>query len=215
MKTIGKVLILAFAALTMAACRGPVVFIQPGEVGVVFNILTGELKDPIGPGMYILPPMIDEVTIYSTQLQEYTMSGSVIHGAAPGGDAIPGFTSDGQEISVGVTVIYAINPAEVNLIHQRWQNQYIDNFVRPMVRNTARTFIARYTARSICCSEDRENLQDDIQLALESQFEKEGLILNSFLLREIDFSESFSEEIEAEFIATMTAEAQASATPTP
>ena len=52
--------------------------IRANEVGVVFNVLNGSLAEtPLGPGLHVIIPGLQEVTIHSTAQQEYTMAGQV------------------------------------------------------------------------------------------------------------------------------------------
>ncbi len=192
-----------------------IVVIQPREVGVVLNTPTGELGDPLGPGTYVINPLTQEVSVYFTGQQEYTMMSTVSDGQ-PDGDAISARTSDGQMIYVSVTLLYSIDPAEVNNLYGNLQFRYDENFIRPTVRGLIRETVAEYTAEQLYGTY-RATLEADAQERIAESMGEQGLILTDLLVRDIHFTEVYSRMIESTLFAevTLTAAAQVTATPSP
>src|SRR5690606_17777038 len=107
---------------------------------VVFNVLNGNLQDPpLEAGTHVVIPILYEFTVYPVRQQEYTMADEASEGATIGQDAVVARTSDGQEVRLDVTVLYNLGPNQLNLVHQRWQQTYESQFIRPTVRNVVRT----------------------------------------------------------------------------
>jgi regulator of protease activity HflC (stomatin/prohibitin superfamily) len=177
-----------------------VIVVQPQEVAVVFDTVRGELLEPRGPGISVVIPVIQEATIYSIAQREYTMSGAANEGAVQGNDAVVARTSDGQEVKIDATIIYSINPANVNLVHQRWENRFQNEMVRPTVRGIIRDEISRYRVEAVY-STQREALETGITSAIETRFEEEGLQVTDFLIRDIEFSAEYAQSIEQKQIA--------------
>lgn len=198
---------------------GLLVTINDNEVGVVFNLLSGELGEPLGPGTYVINPLTQEVSVYFTGQQEYTMMSTVSDGQ-PDGDAISARTSDGQMIYVSVTLLYSIDPAEVNNLYGNLQFRYDENFIRPTVRGLIRETVAEYTAEQLYGSY-RATLEADAQERIAESMGEQGLILTDLLVRDIHFTEVYSRMIEATLFAeviagaTGTAAARMTATPSP
>ena len=178
-----------------------VVEIQANEVGVVFNALSGDLADtPLGPGLHLIIPGVQEVTIYSIAQQEYTMSGRVGEGAVRDEDAVEALTQDGQQIRLDITVIYRISPSAANEIHVKWENRYQNGLVRPSVRSIAREVVGQFDVQEIY-SEKRTELGIEIEDQARQLLERDGLEVIDVLVRNIVFSEEYVNSIEQKQVA--------------
>ncbi len=183
-----------------------ILIIQPTEVAVIFNTLNGDLEDPPRTaGTHIVVPVLQTVTLYPISQQEYTMSGNTSEGARSGNDAVAARTVDGQEVSLDITVLYSIDPTQANTVHRRWPVGYQDNFIRPTVRGFVRDVISAYRAVDIY-GEQRTAVETSIQDLLAIRMASEGFILSDVLVRDITFSEQFSQSIENAQIAQQEAE---------
>lgn len=178
-----------------------VIEVQPQEVGVIFNVLSGELsEDSLDPGLHIIIPGIQEVTIYSVAQQEYTVAGQPGEGALSGDDAIVALTQDGQEVSMDITMIFNVNPARAHIIHQRWQNRYVNGLVRPILRSETREALTEFRVEEIY-SGDRTALVNSIEESISQSIAPEGLMLSSIQIRNIQFSPEYVASIERKQVA--------------
>ncbi|GAB4575548.1 MAG: hypothetical protein Kow0077_27570 [Anaerolineae bacterium] len=177
-----------------------VIIVQPQEVAVVFDTIRGELLEPRGPGIHIIIPVVQEATYYSVAQREYTMSGQSREGNVQGNDAVVARTSDGQEVRIDATIIYSIDPVKANLVHQRWENRFENELVRPTVRGVIRDEVSRYGVEEVY-STQREALSSGIREVLEGRFAQEGLLVTDFLIRDIQFSEEYAQSVERKQIA--------------
>lgn len=126
--------------------------VGPTERAVVFNNLTGELENPREPGLHIIIPGIQQTFIYRVSRQEYTMSGIEGEGAQSRSDAIEARSIDGQEVFVDITIIFTIDPENVNTVHRNWSDAtqgYVLELIRPTVRSITRDVIATARAEEI------------------------------------------------------------------
>lgn len=178
-----------------------VIEIQPQEVGVVFNVLSGELSDtPLDSGLHIIIPGIQEVTIYSTAQQEYTVSGIPSEGAVRSDDAVVALTKDGQEVSLDVTMIFSIDPAKANIVHRRWQDRYVNSLIRSTLRSETRAALTKFRVEEIY-SGDRTLLVNEIENSIRALIEPEGFQLTNILVRNIRFSSEYVASIERKQVA--------------
>ncbi|HYO87186.1 MAG TPA: prohibitin family protein [Candidatus Limnocylindrales bacterium] len=177
-----------------------ILVVQPAERAVVFNTLSGSLETPRLPGTNIIVPVLQQATLYDMSQKQYTMSGQTNEGARSGDDAVRARTIDGQEVQMDITVLYSIDPDQVNIIHQRWQNRYEDDFIRPTTRGFVRDIVSAYRADDIY-GERRGEMEDRIQAQLTTRMTEEGLILSDLLVRDINFSDLFTQAIEQAQIA--------------
>lgn len=193
------------AALFFIMSAG-VIEIQPTEVGVVFNVISGELAEtPLGPGLHIIIPGIQEVTIYSTSQQEYTMAGEVNEGAVRGDDAVVALTQDGQQVRLDVTIIYRISPSNANDVHVKWQDRYINGLIRPALRNQTRAALTKFRVEQIYGTE-HDQLEQEIEDGVRNLVEPDGFQVMNVLIRNIAFSPEYVASIEQKQVAQQQAQ---------
>lgn len=185
--------------LALSIVSQGVIVVQPQETAVVFQTLSGRLENPRAAGTHIIIPIVQEATIYPVRQQEYSMTDSAEEGIG-GDDAIVARTFDGQEVRLDVTVFYNISPNQVNLVHERWQDTYLLEFIRPSVRNLVRNEVAQYTAEGIYGAE-RVEMEQQAETSIRTAFAEEGFELTGFLVRSVSFSNDFAESIENKEVA--------------
>lgn len=191
---------LVIAVLFFVMSAG-VVEIQADEVGVVFNTLSGDLSDsPLGPGLHIIIPGVQEVTIYSVAQQEYTMSGKTGEGAVQGDDAVEALTQDGQRVLLDVTIIYRVDPAKANEVHVKWRDRYENGLIRPTVRSVTREVLGQFDVQEIY-SEERAEVGREIQEQVSEAVGRDGFEVIDVLVRNIEFSEEYLRSIDQKQIA--------------
>lgn len=199
----GLVIALAFQLISQG-----VVVVQPTQRAVVFRTLSGELTTPRGPGTHIIIPVFEETILYPVNVETFTMSSGTEGGEAIGEDAIVARTRDGQEVRLDITVNYRVNDSaeEINELHRKWYNNqtgrpnYRDGFIRPTVRSLARDATSVYTAAGIY-GEQRAALTELLNDSIAERFLEEGLILEDLLLRNVTFSQQFTNAIEQAQVA--------------
>lgn len=193
------------AGLLFSVVSQGLLIVQPNEIAVVFNTLNGRLEEPRRSGTHIVIPIVNQVTIYPLQQQQYTMSGEDTGIGASGDVAVRARTTDGQEVTMDVSILFGIDPSQVNLVHQRWQNRYVNDFIRPTSRGIVRDIVSQFTAAGIY-GEARGVMETGIQDAMATRMLEEGLVLTDLLVRDINFSAQFTEAIEQAQIAAQEAE---------
>src|SRR3569833_3916878 len=98
--------------------------IQPGKVGV--QTLFGQVQNEVlNSGLHVINPLVD-VTLFSIQTENYTMSAKSGEGQVEGDDAIRVLSSDGLEVTIDLSVLYTINPAKAPFILQHIGEDYQD-----------------------------------------------------------------------------------------
>lgn len=175
--------------------------VGPTERVVVFNSLNGELEEPRGPGIHVIIPGVQQGIRYDVSQQSYTMSGTVRENNLQGDDAIRARSVDGQEVQIDLTVIFSIDPTNINTLHRNWPlRNYVDGLLRPTSRSIVRDVVATLAAEEIYGG-SRELMQDQISERLVNQIAGQGILVTSVLVRDINFSTAFIEAIEAKQVA--------------
>jgi regulator of protease activity HflC (stomatin/prohibitin superfamily) len=194
-------------ALVVIPLNAGLVLVEPNERGVVFRQVgsAGDaLQDPITPGLSWVIPFVDQVIPYDVGQQPVTMEGG--DATEEGGrNAVQAISSDGQVVFADVTVVFRINPLEVNSIHREWRNTYIDGFIVPVTRSEVRNAINNFGAEEIY-SGGRAALEIQLREDLASAFEQQGFLLTDIRIRNIEFSDEFANAIEQKQIAEQEAQ---------
>jgi regulator of protease activity HflC (stomatin/prohibitin superfamily) len=192
---LGAILLIVFA--TLLQC---VVIVPAGTRVVVFNSITGLRPSPLKEGLHLLLPVIETPILYDVRTQTYTMSSQRSEGSLQGDDALKVLSADGQQIALDVSVRFRLSPDEVAHLHQTIGPNYLDKVVRPEVRTVMRNELALHRAIAVF-SEEREQVQENVEAALSSIFKDNDLILQNVLLRNVRFSDQFQTAIEQKQIA--------------
>jgi regulator of protease activity HflC (stomatin/prohibitin superfamily) len=188
-------------AILLTVVGAGLVFLQPEERGVVISpyITGGYRSDVLGAGLHWIIPG-ESVRRYTISRQTYTMSIATDEGNVYGDDSVAARTSDGQEIYVDASVIYAIDPAKVIQVHIAWQNRYTEELVRPQARGIIRNEVAQYGVEEVITTQ-RAEMMAAITGELSDKLDDNGLILVDFILRNITFSPEYAASVEQKQIA--------------
>jgi regulator of protease activity HflC (stomatin/prohibitin superfamily) len=194
-------------AVLMTVVSAGLVFIQPEERGVVISALDprGYRAEALTPGLRWVVPFFENVVTYPISRQTYTMSIAPLEGAVQGDDAVTARTSDGQELFIDASIIFAIDPEKVVDVHIDWKNRYTDELVRPQARGIIRSAASQYGVEEIVSSK-RDDFQSSMETVLEEKLGENGLVLVDFILRNITFSPEYAASVEQKQIAEQQAQ---------
>jgi regulator of protease activity HflC (stomatin/prohibitin superfamily) len=177
--------------------------IEPGKVGV--QALFGKVEDNVlESGLHIIDPLV-EVTTFSVQTQNYTMSAKNSEGQVEGDDAIRVLSSDGLEVTIDLSVLYKVNPAKAPFILQNIGENYEDKIVRPITRTAIRDNAVNYQAVDLY-STKREEFQFKINKTINDNFAKNGLEVQQILVRNITLPATVRASIESKIQAEQDAQ---------
>jgi regulator of protease activity HflC (stomatin/prohibitin superfamily) len=197
LRTVG--IMVFVAGLLLSAVK----IIEPGKVGV--QVLFGKVQDQVlESGLHIINPAVD-VTTFSVQTENYTMSAKSSEGQVQGDDAIKVLSSDGLEVTIDLSVLYKINPAKAPFILQNIGVNYEDKIVRPVTRTAIRDNAVNYQAVDLY-STKREEFQYKINKTITDNFAKNGLEVQQILVRNISLPATVRASIESKIQAEQDAQ---------
>jgi len=177
--------------------------IEPGKVGV--QTLFGKVQDQVlESGPHVINPFV-EITTFSIQTENYTMSAKSGEGQVEGDDAIRVLSSDGLEVTIDLSVLYKVTPSKAPYILQNIGEDYIDKIVRPVTRTAIRDNAVNYQAVDLY-STKREEFQFKINKTISDNFAKNGLEVQQILVRNITLPASVRESIESKIQAEQDAQ---------
>lgn len=191
-----------FFMLLLTAINTSLVFVEPQQVGVVVSLVSpeGVREQPFRSGLHWIIPLAEQAHIYPIFWQNYTMSAKPMEGQLLGNDAIVARTSDGQEVIIDCSIIFRIEAEQVIRIHIDWQNRYIDDFIRPIVRGIVRTEVSQFTIDEVNSSK-RRDIETRLDTLVREQLSDKGFILDRFVLRNIAFSNIYAASVEQKQVA--------------
>ncbi len=181
------------------------IVVDPGERAVIFNKLTGGLRVTPAEGFYFLVPFVETAIIYDVKVKTYTMSGVMFEGEVKGDDALQALTSDGQTVWLDLSIRFHPKTEKLIYLHKEIGFDYVNKVVRPQVRAVSRLTISEFNVIEVY-SEKRQAIQERISEKLKILFEKNYLILDEVLLRNVKFSPEFQKAIENKQIAQQEAQ---------
>ncbi len=177
--------------------------VNAGEIGV--KLLFGKVQnDILYSGLHLINPLV-EVRHMDIKTQNYTMSGVHDEGAKSSDDAIRVLTSDGLEVTIDLTVLYKLLPADAPKIVKETGADYTDKIVRPLTRTKIRDNAVYYEAVSLY-SNKRDEFQQRIFKSIDADFTRRGLILEQLLIRNITLPQSVKATIEQKINAEQDAQ---------
>ena len=192
---------MVFAALGLVTSS--VRQVDAGYVGV--KTLFGKVQpQTLNSGLSFINPLMD-VTIIDIRTQNYTMSGVHDEGTKSGDDAIKVLTADGLEVTIDLSVLYRVNPAETPKLITDIGTNYEDKIVRPITRTRIRDNSVYYDAVALY-STKRDEFQSRIFKTIETDFKQRGLILENLLVRNITLPASVKSTIEQKINAEQEAQ---------
>ena len=187
----GLIAIIVLTILSMS-----ITIIGTGERGVVFNTFSGVEDRSLGEGMHLVLPVIQIVTKYDVKVQSRFMGGA---------DSINSLTSDGQTVNTELSIIYYIDSDDAWKLHQEIGSEYVEKVVKPIVRSATRNVVAGFSAERLY-SGTRAQLEKDILTNITTELKKYYINVNEILIRDIKFSQEFSNAIEQKQVAMQEAE---------
>jgi regulator of protease activity HflC (stomatin/prohibitin superfamily) len=177
--------------------------VDAGYVGV--KTLFGKVQpQTLNSGLSFINPLMD-VTDIDIRTLNYTMSGVHDEGTKSGDDAIKVLTADGLEVTIDLSVLYRVNPAETPKLITDIGVNFEDKIVRPITRTRIRDNSVYYDAVSLY-STKRDEFQSRIFKTIETDFKQRGLILENLLVRNITLPASVKSTIEQKINAEQEAQ---------
>lgn len=197
-----RVLIPLVLVLGISLLSAALIFVYPQQAAVIVSLISpnGVRPQPVRAGLHWIFPFLEYEVRYPIYWQTYTMSHIPTEGAVLGDDSIRARTSDGQEVRLSSSVIFRLDFEQLVSIHIDWQERYIIDLVRPVIRGVVRSQVSQFTVREVN-SHERQDLEIALSRLLRAQFMDKGLIMDQFLVRDVNFAAEFATAIEQKQVA--------------
>ncbi len=174
-------LLLGFRALTI---------VPAGYSGVVFNLQYGVRDTPINPGIHIIIPFIETVTMMETRTQLTEQEASAV-------------SKDLQIVTTSVALNYRPIVDATPRLYQEIGENYAERIILPTIQESVKAVMANYTAEQLIV--ERPKVKQDIKESLVARLSERDIIVDDVSITNFQFSAQFDDAIEEK----VTAEQQA------
>jgi regulator of protease activity HflC (stomatin/prohibitin superfamily) len=186
-------------AVAMAVSTRPVALIEPGQVGIRMNLLTGRSTE-LREGWALLLPQVHRLHLYSLKDQVYRPDRSTqADGPAP-------FQStEGLSIGIEISIRYALDPARVAALASSMPEDVGREIIEPVIDGVLRRHFAQHTVREIF-STQRKEIQKAISDEIAPLLAADGVRLRSVTLGNVDLPQQYRQGVEALLAEELSAE---------
>lgn len=110
------------------------------------------------------------------------------------------FSSDIQQVDLTLTATYSINKAAAADLYKKVGTRYYDSIIYPQLLENSKAVFANYTAEALI--EQRDQLAMQIAEKMRGDLDAYGIDVSAIAIEDIDFSDRFTDAIEAKQVAT-------------
>ena len=168
------------------------VFIIISCIGIVPTGYTGILttfgaveERTVGAGINFIAPWQNIVTMDNrTQKVENTTQA---------------FSSDIQQVDISMSINYCINQHTARELYRTVGQNYYENVMFPRIQENTKAIFSQYTAEELIA--ERENLSTSIADLVRKDMDQYGIIIISIAIEDIDFTDAFTNAVEAKQVA--------------
>jgi regulator of protease activity HflC (stomatin/prohibitin superfamily) len=178
--------------------------VDNGHVGLVYTFgeITGQRGDGHG-GLVVTFPWqsVDQANVQVQALQPITDCNGGQYKAC-----MVGFTKETQDVFVTATINIHINPQNIQTLYRSIGPDYVNKLVLPRIAQVTKEETVKYAAVDI--APNREQLRKTISQRLTTELSAHSIIVDDFLLTNVEFKDEFKASIEAKVKAEQDAQAE-------
>jgi regulator of protease activity HflC (stomatin/prohibitin superfamily) len=185
--------------VAMAVATRPVTMVEPGQVGLRTNLLTGGTAE-LREGWALLVPHVHRLHLYSLKDQVFRPERST----RADGDA-PFQSAEGLSIGIEVSIRYALDPAHIATLATSVPEDVGREIIEPVIDGVLRRHFAQHTVREIF-STHRLAIQEGIAKEIGPMLARDGVVLRSVTLGNVDLPPQYRTGVEALLAEELSAE---------
>jgi len=170
-----------------------IVVIPDGSAGVRISQIWGARPGALYPGVHIITPLIDSVSLYDTREQVYSTLAS--ENDKRKGEVLAVQAREGLNIGLAVSVRYRLDPRRLDSIHTNLPQPVGEQVVAPVVSTIYRQLAPNYMTREIFATK-REELRSKAAEAITARLASDGIVVREVLLRDLQLPEEYAKGLE-------------------
>ncbi|MBQ3079671.1 MAG: prohibitin family protein [Clostridia bacterium] len=180
-------LALVLIIIVFLSAFSPFVTVPTGHTGVVTTF--GRVEDYVLSEGFHLKSPLQEVVMMDNRTQKASIK-------------MQAFSSDIQQVDITCTVNYSVNKEKAQHLYKNVGVNYYETVMEPRIEECAKSVFTQYTAEKLM--EVRNSLSAQIKDLLEPEMEPYGILVGSIAIEDIDFTDAFTDAVEAKQVALQT-----------
>ena len=173
-------IILAVVLLVLSV----VTIVPTGYTGILTTF--GRVEDrTIGSGINIIAPW-QKIVKMDNRTQKVQIATSA-------------FSSDIQQVDLSLSVNYCIDQTTAQNLYKTVGINYYDNIMYPRIQENTKAVFSQYSAENLIAK--RDSLSDQIMETTARDLQKYGITIVSIAIEDIDFTDAFTNAVEAKQVA--------------
>ena len=177
----GVVAIILAIVLFVISCIG---IVPTGYTGILTTFGAVEERT-LSPGINFMSPWQNVVTM-DNRTQKVQIEASA-------------FSSDIQQVDILLSVNYCIDQTTARELYRTVGRNYYDNIMYPRIQENLKAVFSQYTAENLVAQ--REFLSDSVKELTVKDMESYGITIVSVAIEDIDFTDAFTNAVEAKQVA--------------
>lgn len=154
--------------------------VDTGYRGVQTNL--GKIVgDPLPEGLHFYNPFTEN--ILEMEVREQKIEGQA-----------PSFTKDTQNVVVSFAVVLYPDPAKINVIYQKFGEEWEAKLVAPLIQNSIKDVIGQYIADELVAKRDAARVA--IFKELMERLKERDILVTSFAIPNLDFDDAYERAVE-------------------
>ena len=109
------------------------------------------------------------------------------------------FSSDIQQVDIAMSINYCIDQTTAKELYRTVGQKYYENVMYPRIQENTKAIFSQYTAEELIA--ERETLSTSIAELIRSDMQPYGIIIVSIAIEDIDFTDAFTNAVEAKQVA--------------
>lgn len=193
MKKYFSIFISILALILLIACTfipqdAAAATVPEGHVGIVISF--GKAQDEVlSPGFHGIFPPWKHLVKMDTRWQKYHVETSA-------------FSKDIQQVDVKVSMNFALQRQGALKMYKDVGIDYADKIMQPLTLEAIKSIFAKYSAEELVAK--RDLISEEVFSELAQELEFYALNIKEVAIEDIDFSDAFTNAIEAKQVATQT-----------
>ena len=184
-KALALIAVLIVAVVLIVLASSCIRTVPTGYTGILTTF--GRVEDSnLDAGMHIKMPW-QNIVLMDNRTQKATLNTQA-------------FSSDIQQVSVVLTANYSINQDAAAELYRKVGTDYYNKLIDPQLQENTKAVFANYTAEGLI--EQRDVLAGKIADMMNSDLQAYGIGEVKIAIEDIDFSDRFTDAIEAKQVAT-------------
>ena len=188
MKAIGCLIhVIIVIVIALVVVGMPFTTVPEGHVGVIVHL--GKAQDEVLSPGFNTKPLFSSVVDMDTRWQRYSIQTSA-------------FSKDIQQVDITMSINYALQKQGALNMYKNVGTKYDESIILPLIHEATKSTFAKYSAEQLVSN--RDLISEEVFEELSQELEFYSLSVKEVAIEDIDFSDAFTNAIEAKQVATQT-----------